>query len=93
MIVALMQKFTREKRSKRNGEMAEEFIQFRVFKVLKEADGEMSSRNGEKLTEEQLERVGNSGDYINKREVTARYNTSLYLRITRSTFRIISIMV
>lgn len=72
MIVALMQKYTREKRSKRNGEMAEEFIQFRVFRVTNDVDGESSSRNGEKLTDEQLERVGNSGDYINKREVTTR---------------------
>lgn len=72
MIVALMQKYTREKRSERNGEMAEEFIQFRVCRVLNDDVGEKSSRNGDKLTEQQLERVGNSGDYINKREVTAR---------------------
>lgn len=73
MIVALMQKYTREKRAQRNGEMAEEFIQFRVFKVINDQDAENSARNGEKLDDDQLERVGNSGDYINKREVTARY--------------------
>lgn len=79
MIVALMQKFTREKRSERNGEMAEEFIQFRVCRVLNDEDAERSCRNGDKLVDEQLQRVGNSGDYINKREVTARYGLLLLL--------------
>lgn len=73
MIVALMQKFTREKRSQNHGQTAEEFIQFRLFRVLKESDAERSVRTGEKLQDNQVERVGNSGNYINKREVTQRF--------------------
>ena len=34
IIIALMQKFSREKRLRNDGEAAEEFLQFRLFKVM-----------------------------------------------------------
>jgi calpain len=64
MIVALMQKYTRERRVRHNGEAAEEFIQFRVYRIVDERDAEDSVRNGTKLSENQLERVGNSGQLL-----------------------------
>lgn len=87
VIIALMQKYTREKRTSRNGEMAEEFIQFRVFKVINDLDADNSIRNGSTLGENQLEKVGNSGNYINKREITARFKlVPGYYLIIPSTF-------
>ncbi|CAF1014270.1 unnamed protein product [Brachionus calyciflorus] len=85
-IIALMQKYTREKRSL-NGQSAEEFIQFRIFRVLNDSDAEKSMKLGEKLSDFQLQKVGNSGDYINKREVTKRFKLSPgYYIIIPSTF-------
>ncbi|RNA08710.1 calpain-A [Brachionus plicatilis] len=72
-VVALMQKYTREKRTQMRGEPAEEFIQFRLYRVFNDSDAENSLRHGHKLDATQMERVGNSGDYINKREVTKRF--------------------
>ena len=73
VIVALMQKYTREKKTSRNGQAAEEFIQFRLFRVISDLDAENLTKNGSSFEENQLEKVGNSGNYINKREVTAMF--------------------
>ena len=73
IIISLMQKYTREKRMLNNGQPAEEFMQFRFYRIIKDSDAEKSIKTGFKLNEEQLERVGNSGDYINKREITTRF--------------------
>jgi len=68
-----MQKYTREKRTQNHGRISEDFIQFRLFRVRDTADVVKSVKTGQKFKGEQLERVGNSGDYINKREVVARF--------------------
>ena len=73
MKISLMQKYTREKRTQNNGRISEDFIQFRLFRVRDTADVVKSVKTGQKFQGEQLERVGNSGDYINKREVVARF--------------------
>jgi calpain len=87
LIVALMQKYNREKRNMRNGQLIEDFIQFRVFKCIKDDEAEFSLRNGVKMSEDQLERVGNSGSYVNKREVTTRFRLEPgYYLIIPSTF-------
>lgn len=66
-----MQKYTRQKRMQTGGQSAEEFIQIRVYRVNDGADLSLfQSGNGEKLYPKDLERVGTSGAYINKREVT-----------------------
>lgn len=73
MIVALMQKHTREKRFKTNGDPAEEYIQFRVYKIKSQHDADMAKRSGAKLYASQLDKVGSSDSYINRREVTKRF--------------------
>lgn len=53
------------------GESAEEFVQLRVFRVNDGVDlSVFQSGNGQKLYPADLERIGTSGAYINKREVT-----------------------
>lgn len=71
-----MQKYTREKRTENHGRISEDFIQFRVYKVRNPNDLMKSIQTGEKLQGQQLERIGNSGDYINKREVVGRFRLS-----------------
>lgn len=73
IIIALMQKNTRENRAKKSGMLAEEFIQFRLFRVNNEQVALEAKQKNLKLTQQHLERVGNSGDYVNKREVTRRF--------------------
>ncbi len=87
MIISLMQKYTREKRTLKYGQAAEEFIHFRLYRVTSEEDAQRAIKFGEKLIEQQLERVGNSGSYVNKREITKRFrvNPGTYL-IIPSTF-------
>ena len=54
-----------------NGEQAEEFIQLRVFRVNDGVDVSVfQSGTGQKVYPKDLERVGTTGAYINKREVT-----------------------
>ena len=71
-----MQKYTREKRAENFGQPCEEFIQFRLYKVLNETYAQYCAENNIKLNESELERTGNSGNYINKREVTCRFRVS-----------------
>jgi calpain-2 len=73
IIVSLIQKYTREKRFQTYGQQAEEFMQFRLFKVINPGDALESIESGKKLFSHQLERVDNSGDYINKRDVVKRF--------------------
>jgi hypothetical protein len=73
VIISLMQKNTREKRTSKNGDQAEEFLQFRFYQIVNDPDPEKSIRNGVKFNDYQLQKVGNSGDYINKREITKRF--------------------
>ncbi len=71
LIAACMQKYTRQKRMQTNGQPAEEYIQLRVYRVNDGVDVSIfQSGVGEKLYPKDLERVGTSGAYINKREVT-----------------------
>ena len=54
-----------------NGQSAEEFIQLRLFRVNDGVDlSVFQSGSGQKLYPADLERIGTSGAYINKREVT-----------------------
>ncbi len=86
LIIALMQKFTREKRRERSGQPSEEFIQFRLYKV-NDSDAEEAIAKSAKLTEDQTQRVGNSGSYVNKREVTKRFRIEPgYYLVIPSTF-------
>jgi len=72
MIIALMQKETRRRRL--HGLEAEDYIQFRVFKVKENVDVQENLEQGRlKMYMTQLERVGASGSYINRREVTKRF--------------------
>ena len=87
MIVALMQKYTREKRTHRRGNPGEEHIHFRLFKIIDPADIARAIQTKQKFTSNQLDRVGDSGSYVNKREVTQRFSLhSGHYLIIPSTF-------
>lgn len=73
IIVSLLQKFTREKRVFNNAESCEEFIQFRLYKILKDSDAQLAKTTGKRLYASQLERCGTSGPYTNLREITKRF--------------------
>lgn len=73
IIVALMQKYTREKRMKVHQDSLEDFIQFRVYKIKENKDVEIAKRNAGKLYASQLEKYGSSEAYINRREITKRF--------------------
>jgi hypothetical protein len=73
LIVSLMQKYTREKRSETKGESAEEYIQFRLYKVKNPVDALNAKNSGIKLYASQLDPAGTSGSYINLRDVTKRF--------------------
>jgi hypothetical protein len=73
IIVSLMQKYTREKRIKNRGDSCEEFIQFRLYRILNASDADKAKKNGQRLYASQLERCSTSGSYINLREVTKRF--------------------
>ena len=73
MIIALMQKYTREKRTANRGQSAEDYIQFRLYRILNEKDVQYAKSTGKCLSAAQLERCGTSGPYINTREVTKRF--------------------
>ena len=73
VIISLMQKYTREKRTARNGQSAEEFIQFRLYRVNeRQVSGDACKFN----EYQRVERVGNSGNYVNKREITKRFRVT-----------------
>ena len=72
IIISLLQKYTRQKRTSNNGESCEEFIQFRLYKILNATDATKAKKTGQRLYASQLERVAVSGSYINLREVTLR---------------------
>jgi hypothetical protein len=76
IIIALMQKYTREKRTQKRGESCEEFIQFRLYRILSEKDAAHAKSTGKCMSASQLERCGTSGPYMNQREVTKRFRTS-----------------
>lgn len=72
MIIALMQKDTRQRRIR--GLEGEDYVQFRVFKIKADVNVEENIEQGHlKFYMNQLERVGASGSYINRREVTKRF--------------------
>lgn len=73
LIVSLMQKYTREKRLETYGEQAEEFIQFRLYRVRNKEDAANAKKTGQKLYATQLEPAGTSGPYTNLRDVTKRF--------------------
>lgn len=75
VIISLLQKYTREKRTQNRGESCEEFIQFRLYRILSDEDAENAKKTGQRLYASQLERCGTSGPYINLREVTKRFRT------------------
>jgi hypothetical protein len=76
VIVSLMQKYTREERLMHKGEACEDFIQFRMYRILDEKDAEQAKKTGQRLYANQLERCGMSGPYVNSREVTKRFRTA-----------------
>jgi calpain len=76
VIIGLMQKYTRQKRSTLNTESTEEYIQFRLYKVRNLSALQECTRTGEPIESSDLERVGSSGSYTNKREVNARFSLS-----------------
>jgi hypothetical protein len=69
-----MQKNTRRKRIELNIESAEEYIQFRLYKVKNIESFHDSVENGTRLKSNELERINSSGAYTNKREITSRFS-------------------
>ncbi len=62
-------------------EQAEEYIQLRLYKVRNVSAYQECARTGEPMESSDLERVGSSGSYTNKREVNARFalSTGVYV--------------
>lgn len=90
VIVSLLQKYTREKRTQNDGKFCEEFIQFRFYRIISDVDAEMAKKTGRRLYASQLERCGSSGPYINYREVTKRFKASkrILIRFNYSSFNV-----
>jgi len=76
VIIALMQKDTRLKRMELGGEQGEEFTQFRLFKIRDNVEVDENITTGLRLYSSQLDRIGTSGSYINKREITKRFRVA-----------------
>lgn len=75
-IISLLQKYTREDRVNNKGEPCEQYIQFRLYRILNDQDAEVAKKTGKYLYANQLERCGSTGAYINKREVTKRFRVA-----------------
>lgn len=73
VLISLMQKDSRLKKAHSDRDSAEEFIQFRLFKVHDDIETDDIECNGLRFYANQLDRIGSSGSYINSREVTARF--------------------
>jgi len=73
VVVSLLQKYTREERLNNKGESTEEYIQFRLYRILDDKDAQVATRTGKYLYANQLERCGTTGAYTNTREVTKRF--------------------
>ena len=74
VIAALMQKDLRLKRFKsKDDKYLGEFIEFKLLRIKKDVAIDVTKSTGFKLCESQLDYVGNSGNYINSREVTKRF--------------------
>ena len=86
MIVSLMQKNSRLKRTltkaKEDVDCMEE-IHFKLFKINDGVDVEPKKSSGFKFESSQLTKVGTSGDYFNVSEVTKRF------RITAGNYLIV----
>ncbi|KAI0982830.1 hypothetical protein GJ496_001705, partial [Pomphorhynchus laevis] len=89
MIVACLQKFTRQKRMQNGGRPAEEYIQIRVYHVNDPSVLSVIQSNSRDLHlyPKHLIRLATSGPYINKREVTCRLSVQPgYYLIIPSTY-------
>ena len=76
VVVSLLQKYTRENRVNNDGDSCEEFIQYRLYRILDDDDADVARRTGKYLYANQLERCGTTGSYINSREVTKRFRVA-----------------
>lgn len=72
VLIALMQKYTRQKRVALGVASAEEYIQYRLFKTKTQ----VAEDDEEPVDASNLEKIGTSGPYINKREVSQRFSLS-----------------
>ena len=72
VIISLAQKYSRQKRTLNRGAPAEQYIQFRVYKIISEQDARDAKTMARRLYANQLEYVADSGPYIDAREVTLR---------------------
>jgi calpain len=82
-----MQKDARLKRIKTKSDSAEEFIQFRLYRIKDDSAVDESKTSGLKFYSNQLDRIGSSGSYINSREVTKRFRVEPgYYLIIPSTY-------
>ena len=73
VIISLMQKYTRQKRSETGGDSAEQSVQFRLYKVKNADDALKAKTAGHKLHVNQLETALTSGSYLNLRDITKRF--------------------
>lgn len=76
VVISLLQKYTREERLNSNGEPCEQYIQYRLYRILNDQDAQVAKKTGKYLYANQLERCGSTGAYINRREVTKRFKVA-----------------
>ncbi|CAF0795249.1 unnamed protein product [Adineta ricciae] len=72
IICACLQKYTRQKRQQTRVQQAEEYINLRLYRI-KDSVNVSQVEQGCKFYPKDLERQGDTGSYINKREVTGRF--------------------
>ncbi|CAM4746328.1 unnamed protein product [Rotaria magnacalcarata] len=72
VICSCLQKYTRQKRKQTGGQQAEEYINLRLYRIKDSIDISQITQDY-KFYPKDLERQGDTGPYINKREVTGRF--------------------
>ncbi|CAF0773042.1 unnamed protein product [Rotaria sordida] len=72
VICSCLQKYTRQKRQQTAGQQAEEYINLRLYRIKDSIDVSQITQDY-KFYPKDLERQGDTGPYITKREVTGRF--------------------
>jgi len=73
LLLSFMQMNMEEKRAERFGRNGEEFIQFRLYRVINDEDAEHARKTGGRLYARQLEKCSTSNVYLSSREIVKRF--------------------
>jgi len=73
MIVELMQQDHRHKFNENRGDFSQEYIGYRVFSVKENVPLDERQSSGQRFKANDLTLIGNSGSFINKRQIAKRF--------------------